>query len=502
MTELAFPSGLATSQGLSSLGAIRQLLRPLQAQRFRELVIDGLAAHSSEVRPGSLFFAVPGTHDDGGAYAEQAVARGAVAVVAARPLPLAVPVLIVDDVRAAMADVAAMFYRHPSRTLPVVGVTGTNGKTTTSHLIRGCLEAARWKVGSLGTIAYEFDGRCLPATNTTPDAIRFQGYLREMSDRCLDACVAEVSSHALSQERVRATSFRAAVFLNLTQDHLDFHGSMVAYGKAKARLFEMLLPGSSACINLDDRAGRAMIDATPPTVDLITFGCDRDAVVRADNLRCTLQGTRFVLTLPHGNVDIHLPLPGAHNVQNALAAAAASVALGISELTIAQALESAQPVRGRLQRVAPNHLVRVFVDYAHTPDALEKVCATLAGLGGGRLRVVFGCGGDRDATKRPLMAKAVSRFAQVAYLTSDNPRSESPERILDDVEAGFTNVACAYYRIADRERAIHQAVADAAPGDVVLIAGKGHETYQLLRDSVVPFDDAQVASEALLGWGG
>ena len=500
MTELAFPSGLATSQGLSSLGAIRQLLRPLQVQRFRELVIDGLAAHSAEVRPGNLFFAVPGTRDDGAAYAEHAVSRGAVAVVASQPLPVPVPVFVVPSVRAAVADVAAMFYRHPSRTLPVVGVTGTNGKTTTGHMIRGCLETARWKVGLLGTIGYEFDGRRLPATNTTPDAIRLQGYLREMADRCIDACVTEVSSHALSQERVRGTSFRVGVFLNLTQDHLDFHGSMREYGKAKARLFEMLPLGSTACVNLDDRAGRAMIDATPPGVDVITFGCDRDALVRADNLRCSLHGTRFELTLPNGRVDIHLPLPGAHNVQNALAAAATSIALGISELTIAQALESAQPVRGRLQRIMASHPVRVFVDYAHTPDALEKVCATLAGLGAGQLRVVFGCGGDRDATKRPLMARAVSRYAQVAYLTSDNPRSEDPERILDDVEAGFQDVACAYYRIADRERAIYQAIADAAPGDVVLIAGKGHEAYQLLRDSVVPFDDGQVAAEALAGW--
>ncbi|MEZ5963314.1 MAG: UDP-N-acetylmuramoyl-L-alanyl-D-glutamate--2,6-diaminopimelate ligase [Planctomycetota bacterium] len=498
MTELAFPSGLTASQGLLGLRAIRQSLRTLQVQRYQELIVDGLATHSAEVRPGNLFFAVPGTRNDGSAFAAHAVARGAVAVVAAQPLDVPVPVFVVPDVRAAVSEVSALYYRRPSRALPVIGVTGTNGKTSTTHLIRSCMEGARWKVGLLGTIAYEFDGRRLPASNTTPDAARLQGYLREMVDRSLDACVLEVSSHALEQQRVRDVQFRAGVFLNLSQDHLDYHGDMRSYCRAKAKLFEMLPRGASACINMDDRAGRTMREALAPGVELITFGHDRDAMIRAERVRPTLQGTSFEITLPHGRVELHLPLPGLHNVQNALAAAASSVALGLSDLTVAQALEDATPVRGRLQRVGGrNHAVRVFVDYAHTPDALEKVCATLSGLGQGRLLVVFGCGGDRDPSKRPLMARAVSRYADVAYMTSDNPRSEDPEKILDEVERGVGDVACAYYRIADRARAIQQAVRDARPGDTVLVAGKGHETYQLMRDSVVPFDDAQVAAEAL-----
>ncbi len=497
MTELAFPSGLTASQGLLGLGAIRQALRPVQVQRYHEVVIDGLATHSAEVRPGNLFFAVPGTRDDGATFAAHAVARGAIAVVSGRPLDVPVPVLVVPDVRAAVADAASIYYRHPSRSLPVVGITGTNGKTTTTHLLRACMEAARWKVGLLGTIGYEFDGRRLPASNTTPDAARLQGYLREMADRCLDACVLEVSSHALSQHRVRGVGFRAGVFLNLSQDHLDYHGNMRDYAAAKAKLFEMLPRGATACINMDDPAGRIMREATPPGVELITFGQSRDAMIRVERLRPTLQGTRFEITLPNGRVELHLPLPGLHNVQNAMAAAAAAIALGLSDLTVAQALEAAPQVRGRLQRVSPRHDVRVFVDYAHTPDALEKVCATLEQIADHRLLVVFGCGGDRDRAKRPLMARAVSRYADVAYMTSDNPRSEDPEKILDDIEAGVGQVACAYYRIADRARAIQQAIRDARPGDTVLIAGKGHETYQLMRDSVVPFDDAQVATEAL-----
>lgn len=497
MTELAFPSGLTASQGLMGLGAIRQALRPTQVLRWQELTIDGLATHTDEVRPGSLFFAVPGTRDDGATFADQAVARGAVAVVAAKPLNVAVPVLVVNDVRAAVADVAAHYYRHPSRALPVVGVTGTNGKTTTTHMLRSCFEAAHWRVGLLGTIAYEFGGRRLPASNTTPDAVRLQGYLREMVDHAHDACVMEVSSHSLTQHRVRGVNFRVGVFLNLSQDHLDYHGNMRDYGKAKARLFEMLGPGSTACINIDDPAGRMMLESVGAGVEVITFGCSRDAQIRAERLRPSLQGTRMQITLPNGRVELALPMPGLHNVQNALACAATAVALGLSDLTIAQALEVMPQVRGRLQRVGSRHPVRVFVDYAHTPDALEKVCATLAQLSDGRLHVVFGCGGDRDATKRPLMARAVSRYAHVAYMTSDNPRSEDPERILDQIEAGVGDVSCAYYRITDRARAIQQAIRDARPGDTVLIAGKGHETYQLLRDSVIPFDDAQVAAEAL-----
>jgi UDP-N-acetylmuramoyl-L-alanyl-D-glutamate--2,6-diaminopimelate ligase len=318
-----------------------------------------------------------------------------------------------------------------------------------------------------------------------------------MADRCLDACVMEVSSHALSQHRVRGVAFRAGVFLNLSQDHLDYHGSMREYAAAKAKLFEMLPRGAAACINMDDPAGKLMREATPPGVELVTFGNNRDALIRVERLRPSLQGTRFEIALPRGRVDLNLPLPGLHNVQNAMAAAAAAVALGLSDLTIAQALESAPQVRGRLQRIGTRHGLQVFVDYAHTPDALEKVCATLAQLTDKRLLVVFGCGGDRDKAKRPLMARAVSRHADIAYITSDNPRSEDPEKILDEIEAGVGDVACAYYRIADRARAIQQAIRDARPGDTVLIAGKGHETYQLMRDSVIPFDDAQVATEAL-----
>jgi UDP-N-acetylmuramoyl-L-alanyl-D-glutamate--2,6-diaminopimelate ligase len=390
----------------------------------------------------------------------------------------------------------------------VVGITGTNGKTTVAHLIRACLQSDRRHVGLLGTIAYEFGGRRLPATTTTPDPVRIQGYLREMADRFASACVMEVSSHALDQDRVRGVRFSTAVFTNLTQDHLDYHGTMAQYGAAKARLFAGLQPGATAVLNLDDRASALMAEALPSGVRTIGYGLHPRAEVRAEDLRPGPDGTRFELLMPHGRVELFFRLVGMHNVQNALAAAAAALSLGVSELTVASALEDARPVPGRLELVeAPlggPAGVRVFVDYAHTPDALEQVCSCLGALSEKRLIVVFGCGGDRDRSKRAPMAAAVARHADVGYLTSDNPRSEDPEAILSDMERGLGSASGTFYRVADRAEAIRCAVAEAQEGDVVLLAGKGHETYQILRDSVVPFDDRQEAARALAareaGW--
>jgi UDP-N-acetylmuramoyl-L-alanyl-D-glutamate--2,6-diaminopimelate ligase len=479
------------------LSALVQCLRPREVLRFRDVAVEGLAFHSAEVRRGNVFFAVKGSQLDGGDYVHHALVKGAVAVVAEQPLALTVPTLVVPNVRAALADAASFYYQHPSRQIPVIGVTGTNGKTTVVSLIRACLEAEGWQVGSLGTIAYEFAGRRIPASNTTPDALRIQGYLREMADRCLDACAMEVSSHALCQERVRGVDFRVGVFLNLSQDHLDYHKTLRDYTEAKALLFRGLRPSSHACIARDDPAGARMRDVLDPGVRTTTFGLSHDADIRAENLVGTLEGTRFDAVLPNGRVRLMLRLIGLHNVRNALAAAAAASALGVSDLTIASALESVPPVRGRLELVGNQSGRRVYVDYAHTPDALQNACATLRSLSKGRLFVVFGCGGDRDKSKRPLMARAVAAHADAAFLTSDNPRSEDPEAILDAMEAGLRDVDGAFYRVADRRTAIQRAVQKAGPSDVVLIAGKGHETYQILRDSIVPFDDAEVAREAL-----
>jgi UDP-N-acetylmuramoyl-L-alanyl-D-glutamate--2,6-diaminopimelate ligase len=508
MTELAYPSGLPSGQGHVRLRELRDCLQPREVLRWRDLAVDGLAFHSAEVRPGNLFFAIRGAKNDGTIYAQQAVARGAVALVAEEALPVPVPVLVVPNARVALADAARYYYRDPSRAVSVVGVTGTNGKTTTSHLIRGCLQADRRQVGLLGTIAYEFGGRRIPAANTTPDPVRIQGYLREMADRFASACVMEVSSHSLDQDRVRGVRFATAVFTNLTQDHLDYHGTMAAYRDAKARLFAALGAGATAILNRDDPASVAMAEACGTGVRVVWFGLSPEADIRAEHVRPGPDGTRFTMVMPNGRVEMFLRLVGLHNVQNALAAAAAALSLGASELTVASALEDARSVPGRLELVeAPlggASRVRTFVDYAHTPDALDKVCGTLAELCEGRLHVVFGCGGDRDRGKRAPMAAAVGRHAHAAYLTSDNPRSEDPEAILDQMEVGLAGTQREVHRIVDRAEAIRAAIKVAAPGDTVLIAGKGHETYQIFRDSVVPFDDRLEAARALAakeaGW--
>jgi UDP-N-acetylmuramyl-tripeptide synthetase len=513
MSELAFPSGLPSGQGVVRLRELRDCLQPREVLGYRDLGIDGLAFHSDEVRPGCLYFVIRGAKDDGASYVQRALAHGAAAVVAETPLVLPVPVLVVDNARRALADAARYYYRDPSRAVSVLGVTGTNGKTTVAHLIRCCLQADRRQVGLLGTIGYEFGGRRLPAPNTTPDPVRIHGYLREMADRYCSACVMEVSSHSLDQERVRGVSFAVGVFTNLTQDHLDYHGTMGAYRQAKSRLFASLQPGATAVLNRDDPASVAMAEALGPGVRIVWFGFSPEADVRAEQVRLSADGTRLQMVMPNGRVELFLRLVGLHNVQNALAAAAAALALGASELTVASALEDARPVAGRLELVEaplgrPARL-RVFVDYAHTPDALDKVCGTLANLCEGRLHVVFGCGGDRDRSKRAPMAAAVARHCDSLFLTSDNPRSEDPERILDDMEAGLAAIAATdrrieRHRIVDRAEAIRAAVVAAAPGDTILIAGKGHETYQIFQDSVVPFDDRLEAARALAakeaGW--
>ncbi len=293
MTELSFPSGLSQSLGVVSLQSILDCLRPREVLRFRHMGVEGLSFYSRDVQPGNLFFAIHGTRHNGSAFAAEALRRGAVAVVAEEALPLPCPVLVVKNARRALAEAACHYYANPSRELPIVGITGTNGKTTVAHLVRSCLELDGSSAGVLGTNGYEFDGRHVPTTNTTPDPLRLNGYLREMADRRAGACIMEVSSHALIQDRVRGVRFRVGVFTNLTQDHLDYHGTLEDYAKAKAKLFAMLPTGATACISLDSPSTQLMIEACDDDVRLSTFGLNNDARIRAENLVCTLEGTRF-----------------------------------------------------------------------------------------------------------------------------------------------------------------------------------------------------------------
>ena len=462
--------------------------------------ISGLAYDNRAVVPGTLFFCVPGFTRDGHEFAPEAIARGAVALVVERPLDLGVPETAVPSVRAAMAPAAAAFYGHPTETLQTVGVTGTNGKTTTAFLVRAVLEAHGCQTGLLGTVKSIVGGAERPVERTTPEAIDLQRTFRDMLDGGDVACSMEVSSHALELHRADAIHFAAAIFTNLTQDHLDFHGTMEEYFQAKRRLFADARPRHTV-VNADDPYGARLASEVP---DAITFAVDHDATYRASALTTGLAGSRFRVQGPDGEIELRSPLPGRFNVYNVLGALAAARALGVPLDTAAAAIRTAGHVPGRFQPVEAGQAFAVLVDYAHTPDSLENVLRAARGLladgprgQGGRVHVVFGCGGDRDRGKRPLMGEIAARLADRVIVTSDNPRSEQPEAIIEQILAGSGPHV---EHDPDRRRAIATAIGGARPGDVVVIAGKGHEQGQEFEGGrKIPFDDVTVAREALAG---
>ncbi|MEA2421104.1 MAG: UDP-N-acetylmuramoyl-L-alanyl-D-glutamate--2,6-diaminopimelate ligase [Thermoleophilaceae bacterium] len=466
-------------------------LRELIDPGAPEVEISGLAYDNRSVTPGTLFFCVPGFKLDGHDFAPDAVERGAAALVTQRPLNLGVPEVQVDDVRAAMAEAAARFHGDPTRTLRVVGITGTNGKTTTAFLVRSILEQAGHRTGLLGTVASIVGGREEPVERTTPEAIDLQATLARMLREGDTACVMEVSSHALDLHRVDGIHFAARVFTNLTQDHLDFHPTMEDYFAAKRMLFER--PGGPSIVNADDEYGRRLEREIPAA---LTFGIERAADYHAADVSFDTAGSAFTLRAPDGTeLPIHTRLPGLFNVSNALAAIAATHSIGIPLSDSAQALATAERVPGRFEPVDEGQEFAVLVDYAHTPDSLENVLRAAREITRGRLHVVFGAGGDRDQGKRPLMGRVASELADRAIVTSDNPRSEDPGSIVDQVFAGTGGAA---EREVDRRRAIALAVEGAEPGDVVVIAGKGHEQGQEFEcGRKQPFDDVTVAREAL-----
>jgi UDP-N-acetylmuramoyl-L-alanyl-D-glutamate--2,6-diaminopimelate ligase len=450
--------------------------------------ISGLAYSSGSVTPGTLFFCVPGFRSDGHDFAPDAVERGAAALVCERPLGLGVPEVLVDDVRAAMGPVAARFHGDPTAELDVVGITGTNGKTTTAFLVRHLLEADGRPCGLLGTVKRVIAGREEEVERTTPEAIDLQASFRAMADGGDRACAMEVSSHALELGRAEGIRFACRVFTNLTQDHLDFHETMEAYYAAKRRLFDG--PGP-AVANVDDEWGRRLAGE----VDCVTFAIEAEADYRAADIDFDLTGSRFRCLTPDGELELASPLPGLFNVLNVLGAVAAVRSLGVAPEAIAAALPSFGCVPGRFEPVDEGQDFGVLVDYAHTPEALENVLRAARPVTDGRLHVVFGAGGDRDRGKRPLMGDAARRLADRLLVTSDNPRSEDPEAIIDEVMAGAGPDA---ERVTDRRSAIELAIESAAPGDVVVIAGKGHEQGQEFEGGrKEPFDDVAVARDAL-----
>lgn len=461
----------------------------------------GVTHDSRQAAPGWIFVALRGLKADGVAFAPQAIANGAAAVVAEAPpgSGVTVPWVVVKDARLALAVLAAEFHGHPSRRMRVVGITGTNGKTTTSYLVSAIFEAAGVRCGLMGTVAYRIGTREIEATRTTPEAPDVQRMLREMADAGCEACAMEVSSHALALRRVDGTRFAAGVFTNLTRDHLDFHADMEDYFAAKRRLFEMLPEDAPAVINLDDPRGAALAEIVKQPV---TYAINRSADVTPGPLSFSFTGLKFEIKTPQGVARVRSCLVGRPNVYNILAAAATARALGVSIDAVERGLAQLQGVPGRFELASgADDDITVVVDYAHTDDALRNLLETARPLAERRLITVFGCGGDRDRSKRPLMGMVAARLSDVVVITSDNPRSEDPVRIIDEAKRGaqpeMRNGALELLTVVDRREAIHEAISRARSGDVVLVAGKGHEKYQEIGGRVLPFDDVAVAREAL-----
>jgi UDP-N-acetylmuramoyl-L-alanyl-D-glutamate--2,6-diaminopimelate ligase len=454
------------------------------------LEVTGLAYDHRRVAPGVVFFCVPGQTRDGHDLAGEAVARGAAALVVERPLGLGVPEVVVPSVRAAMAPAAARFHGDPSATLDVVGITGTNGTTTTAYLVRDLLEGLGRRCALLGTVKAVIGGVESEVVRTTPEAIDLQASFRAMLEAGDVACAMEVSSHALELGRADSIHFAVAVFTNLSRDHLDFHGSMEAYFRAKRRLFE--LAPAAAVVNVDDVHGRMLAADFP---DAITVALDGDADLRARDVRLGPAGAEFTLVAGAEEVELRSPLPGRFNVANVLGALGALRGLGVDLEAAAGALPGVTRPPGRFEPVDEGQPFAVLVDYAHTPDSLENVLRAARSLAEERVVCVFGCGGDRDRGKRPQMGRVARSLADVVIVTSDNPRSEDPEAIIQEILAGAGPEVDS---IVDRREAIARAVEVARAGDVVVIAGKGHEQGQEFAGGrKVPFDDVTVAREAL-----
>jgi UDP-N-acetylmuramoyl-L-alanyl-D-glutamate--2,6-diaminopimelate ligase len=471
--------------------------------------VSSVAHDSRQVASGAVFVALRGLHADGTTFVRDALTRGAIAVFAETPPPpgIGVPWLQVGDARLVLAALSSEFFGRPSERLTLVGITGTNGKTTTSYLLASIFEAAGIRCGRIGTIGYRIGTREFEAPRTTPEAPELQRMLRDMLAQGCGACVMEVSSHALQLRRADSLKFACGIFTNLTRDHLDFHRDMEDYFAAKRRLFELLPDGAVGVTNVDDPRGSVLAGLVSRPV---TYAIDAPADVKPGPISFTLDGLAFDARTPRGVVRIQSPLVGRPNAYNILAAVAAASALELPVTAIEKGISALGAVPGRFQVVSsPEDDVRVVVDYAHTDDALKNLLETARPLATGRVLTVFGCGGDRDKTKRPLMGAVAARLSDVVIVTSDNPRSENPEQIIEDVQRGIVlpadrtapggrgPKATPTLAIVDRKAAIERAVRDARAGDLVLIAGKGHEKYQVIGDRTLPFDDVEVARAAL-----
>lgn len=475
-----------------------EIWMPLKS--FNDFEVSGISCHSKKVRSGDVFIAVKGASQDGSAYIQEAIDRGARAVILQGGEPhqadrYAVPSIVVPSTREVLGKLAAEFYGKPSTRLKAVGITGTNGKTTISYLLESILQESGYKPGVVGTINYRYGAKVIPASNTTPGPLELQSLFSQMLSCGMEYVIMEVSSHALDQHRTDGIQFHSALLTNVSRDHLDYHKSYSAYIDSKARLFNQLDSQAFAVINNDDPFATRFKRDTPARV--VTYGVEQPAEVRAQEIEFSLSKTEFLLKLKDAQVRIRSALLGIHNVYNVTAAAAWAYEAGVSVPAIISAVEKFSYIPGRLQRLDTDYKVPfyVFVDYAHTEDALRNSILALRRFSDKRLIVVFGCGGDRDRAKRPAMGRTATELADYAILTSDNPRSENPYEIIDEITRGIQRDN--YCLVCDRAEAIKTALAIAQPQDIVLIAGKGHETYQILQDRVVPFDDREEIRKCL-----
>lgn len=477
---------------------LRDLLKDIDVvkgiQGTLDIDIESVRYDSRQAASGSLFFCIKGFTVDGHDYAAEAVKNGARAVVLERDidLPRGVTKVFTEDTRLAMGLISKAFYGHPSDSIKLIGVTGTNGKTTTTFMIKSILEQWGFKVGLVGTISNIIGGKRISSNRTTPESMDLHRIFREMRDDGADVVVMEVSSHSLELNRVAGCYFETGIFTNITQDHLDFHGTFENYRNAKAKLFDM---SRVAVINVDDESGRIILSQV--SIPSITYGIKSAADVYARDLEITARGVAFNLHLKDQKVPVSLSIPGIFSVYNALSAAAACFSMGIDPGKIKSGLEAVRGVPGRFELLDTGKDYYVILDYAHTPDGLENILNTARGITEGRLITLFGCGGDRDAGKRPIMGEVAGRYSDFCIITSDNPRTEDPMAIIDQIIPGIKKTACPYVVIEDRREAIKYALENGRKGDVIILAGKGHETYQLKKWKTYPFDERGIVAELL-----
>lgn len=476
------------------LNKIAEQISDVKKENFSDVEITGISYNSKTTKTGDIFVCLVGENSDGHKYAKMAVENGAVAVMAEHKLDINVPQIIVKSTRHQIAELASAFYGYPSKELKMIGVTGTNGKTTVTHLIQKIFEAANQKCGLIGTLGYKFssDAPYAEAKHTTPQAPEFQALLRKAADNGIKIIATEVSSHSLEQNRVGGTEFNTAILTNLTQDHLDYHITMKNYFEAKAILFRGLKKGSAAIINKDDEYAEKFMSVVPEGVKIITYGINNKADVTAENISFSLEGAEYTVNINGKRTKLKLHLNGMFSIYNTLAVIAAAKVYGVETEVIKEVLEKTKGVAGRFETVHKSPLV--IVDYAHTPDGLKNVLGAANQLKNKKSRLIclFGCGGDRDATKRPKMGKIADEMADIIVVTSDNPRSEDPGLIISDIMTGIQSVnPNRVFVEPDRGKAIEMLKKLVRPDDIVMIAGKGHEDYQILKDKTIHFDDRE-----------